>query len=190
MNIRIMLFCLSIWGSVFAAEDEIQTIAHLLKAQKYGDAQTYQSAYKQLKQITGHNEQMVSLQSDWFVYYGMLVIKKVPVIIWQLLVLLCWYIFLILLLKKRRFVTTKAVVLGLLLLMFSFPIMIGYYTDKEKGLVTQSTDLYNGPNSALYKIGSINRYELVTIHDNKKQWYKVSHGDTIGWVERDFVIKI
>jgi hypothetical protein len=190
MVIFLGLLQMCMWFSA-AAQDDAQTVLRLLRAKRYGDAATYADAHARLQVIAPKIGLPTQAQESQVVYYGTLVIKKVPVIFWQLLLLLCWYFFCWCMLKKQRCSAGKLSLLGLVLLTVSIPIMIGYYTDKQEVLVTAPTaDLYNGPNSSLYKVGSLNRYSVATILDTKKQWYKISHDASIGWVERSAVTKI
>lgn len=166
-----------------SAQDDAQIVVHLLQAQKYGDVRTYIAATNALQTLMPKLALPADMEQNSVTYYGMIVIKTIPVIIWQLLFLICWYLFCFLLIKNRRKSFIKKSLFGILLILL-MPIMIGYYTDKQKALVTAETQVYNGPNNSLYKVGSVDRYALVTVLDTKKEWYKISHDATIGWVEQ------
>lgn len=185
----------SVWynmaNAAYQQQDYTQALLYWLRAQKYGDAATYAAAHAHLEQLAPVIGVPVQGVSNRTVYYGVLLIKKIPVYVWQILLLFCWYVLCRCWMKKYRCSATKLSMLSLLLLMMLVPIMIGYYTDKEQVLVVaESADLYNGPNSALYNVGSLQKNTTAVLLDAKKQWYKISHDAIIGWVERKSVAKI
>lgn len=175
----------------YQQKDYTHALLYLLRAQKYGDAHIYAAAHERLQSLApsiGLNEKGLS---DAVVYYGVLLLKRIPMYVWQILVLLFWYLLCWCRLKKYRCSAVKSSMLVIVLLLMCIPIMIGYYIDKEQVIViVDSADVYNGPHHALYKVGTMQKNKLATLLDAKKQWYKISHDAIIGWVERASVAKI
>jgi hypothetical protein len=175
----------------YAQQDYINALLYWLRAQKYGDAHTYVAAFERLQQLPPQVRSIEKSTSQTVVYYVQLLLKKIPMYVWQLLVLLFWYLLCWCWMKKYRCSGVKSGILAIILFLMCIPIMIGYYIDKNYVLViADSADVYNGPNSALYKVGTVHQYTLATLLDTKKQWYKISHDGIIGWVERKSVAKI
>jgi tetratricopeptide (TPR) repeat protein len=166
-------------------------LLYVLRAQKYGDVDTYRAAHTLLRDINSVVELPDQSMFGTIHFYLMLLIKKIPVLIWQLLVLLMWYTICILWMKKYGYSNLKKGLLALLLILMCVPIMVGYYTDRQQMLIIEeSADLYNGPNSALYKIGTLPKNSLVSCLEEKRQWYKVMYNESIGWLKRSSVEKI
>lgn len=175
----------------YAQQDYAHALLYWLRAQKYGDARTYSLAHERLQELAPHVNLSEKEINDTVVYYGQLVLRTIPVYVWQLLFLLFWYLLCWCLMKKYRDLGLKSGILAILLFLMSVPIMIGYYIYKDYVLVTVDVaDVYNGPNSGLYKVGSVQKNKLAKLLDVKKQWYKISHGAIIGWVERKSATKI
>lgn len=174
----------------YTQQDYTHALLYWLRAQKYGNAQVYSAAHERLKQLVSQVG-LAAQESHGVMYYGVLLLKTISLYVWQILFLLLWLVFCWCLMQKYRCSTTKSIILAIILFLICIPIMIGYYIDKERVLViVDEADLYNGPNSALYKIGSVQKHTLATLLDTKKQWYKISHDAIIGWVERKSVAKI
>lgn len=185
----------SVWynmGNVaYAQQDYTHALLYWLRAQKYGDARAYISAHERLQELSSQVGLVDSNTSRPIVYYGELALRKIPMYVWQLLVLFLWSLLCWCLMKKQRCSAVKSAILAIILFLMCIPIMIGYYIDKEHVLViVDVADVYNGPNSALYNVGSLQKNKIATLLDAKKQWYKISHDDIIGWVERKTVAKI
>lgn len=176
-------------NAAYAQQDYAHALLYWLRAQKYGDAFLYKESHAHMQKLgIGSPENSIKERMS---YFGILILKKIPVIIWQLLFLLVWYLFCWCRMKKYCCSAAKTGLFALLLLLLFVPIMIGYYTDYDRVVILAETaDLYNGPNVALYKIGSVQKGESAKLLDTKKQWYKIAHADKIGWVERKAVAKI
>jgi hypothetical protein len=173
-----------------AGHDDTHYMLQLLRAERYADAATYKAAYRQIQTVAPllHGD---SNTYQTAVYYGTLLIKTMPVIWWQLLLLLSWYAFCFCFLYAVRYRRRLLLLWGILVAISLMPVAFGYYTDKQRALVVASSaDIYNGPNKALYKIGTLPRNVLVQLADEKKGWYKIKHNATIGWVESASVEKI
>ena len=177
-------------NAAYQQKDYTHALLYWLRAQKYGDAHVYKEACNSLHRLASQAGSIENGLNHAIVYFGTLSLKKIPVYVWQLLFLLIWYLLCWCLMKKYRCSAIKSGILAVLLFLTSIPIMIGYYIDKEQVIVVDSADLYNGPNNALYKVGTVQKNKIATLLDVKKQWYKVSHDGIIGWVERKSVAKI
>lgn len=178
-------------NAAYRQRDDTHALLYMLRAQKFGDAQTYAAAYEKMNEITSSVGLSRQGYKEITLHYLTLFNKKVPLYIWQIIVLLVWYLICYVLMKKHRVSLLQILFSCLLMILMLAPIVAGYYNDRQNVLViAESVDVFNGPNTALYKIGAFKKNTLAQLLQVKKQWYKISHDGIIGWIERAAAAKI
>lgn len=174
--------------TAFAKQDYAHALVYALRAAKYGNLNVYISAQNLLQQL---KQQGYGSDINFLKYNALKVLKIVPMYVWQLLVLLLWFLLVWLLFFRGLHISLSLIALSIVLLFAAVPVMIGYYTETNQAVVVaDSVEIFNGPNSALYTIGDLQKGSLITVLEKKKQWIKISHAETVGWIKQSSVEKI
>jgi tetratricopeptide (TPR) repeat protein len=126
-------------------------------------------------------------------YFGLSVIKSIPVIILQLILLILW-IFLFIYIrflyrKKKKFII---ITLFALIALFGILLVVRYSIHcQNKGIVINTQALLrSGPGNTFQVITPLSEAEEVVIRLESDDYYKVKRLDQIGWVQKSNIEKI
>ena len=163
----------------FSLKKYPRAIACWRKAQK-------NASYKELsrieKNITQAYEKLDHKISGPIISFTEKMVSGISLGTLQMMFLLFWFTFFISLywLKRKR----KLVCVVLLFInCFLFLFVLSKYsvTMKQKGIVLESVDIFVGPDTHYYKLGTLQPADEFEVLKTQKKWYKIKRAQKIGW---------
>ena len=78
-----------------------------------------------------------------------------------------------------------------LLIVLATVMMVYYDAYRPHGIIIQDKlSVYNGPDTALYTIGTVPQGAVVYIKGRQKKWYKIVYDGLEGWAQKSGIVHI